>query len=447
MRTRMLPFVLAMLAVACSPAPDDEHATGAPSDDAVHAEDEHAGENEAGAVELTAKQMASAGVQTLVVGPGTVESTLRLAATVSPDRDARSHVTPRVRGLARSIQVGLGDTVEEGDVLCEIDSPDFGRLVSAYITAAATLAMDEQTLSGERALLERNVELAQEVFDREEDLAEKGIATLAGRYEAETRLQDARLRRDSRLLELGARVAKARIDLVAAERELEILGVPHDDLSGMTSVASEPHATLGTYAIRAPRAGVVVSREVSDAEFVDTATTLFTIQDLSTIWVQGAIYERDLPRVRRGAKAIVRLDAFPGETFVGEVEVIDTSFSATTRAAGVRVVLVNEPIASWTEALPVRPGMFGSIEVTTGTIEAAVVVPESALVHEVDGDFVFVEVGERHFELKPVVTGAAAGDRVEIVEGLAAGDRVVSAGTFLLKASLRGGELGEGHGH
>lgn len=446
MRDRMLLSVLVTLAVACSPSPDDEH-VGAPAQAAAHAESEEADDHEDELIELTARQVASAGVRTLIAGPGTVESTLRLAATATADLDARSHVTPRVMGLARSIQVGLGDTVETGDVLCEIDSPEFGRLVSAYITAAATLAMDEQTLSGERALLERNVELAQEVFDREEDLAKKGIATLAGRYEAETRLQDARLRRDSRLLELESRLAKARINLVAAERELEILGVPHDDLAGMASAASEPHATLGTYTIRAPRGGVVLSREVSDAEFVDTATTLFTIQDLSTVWVQGSIYEQDLPRVRRGAKAIVRLDAFPDEAFAGVVAVIDSAISPTTRAAGVRVVLENEPIPSWSEPLPIRPGMFGSIEVTTGEIEAAVVVPESALVHEADGDFVFVEVRERLFELHPVVTGAAASEQVEILEGLAAGDRVVSAGTFLLKAAARDGELGEGHGH
>jgi len=443
MRTRTLLSALVTLAVACSPAPDDEHDGVAP-EDAVHSEAEEADEHEQGPIELTAKQMTSAGVQTLLAGPGTVESTLRLAATAAPDLDARSHVTPRVRGLARSIQVGLGDTVRKGDVLCEIDSPEFGRLVSAYITAAATLAMDEQTLAGERALLERNVELAQEVFDREEDLAEQGIATLAGRYEAETRLQDARLRRDSRLLELGARVAKARIDLVAAERELEILGVPHDDLPSIASAASEPHATLGTYAIRAPRGGVIMSRGVSDAEFVDTATILFTIQDLTRVWVQGSIYEQDLPRVRRGAKAIVRLDAFPNETFAGEVAVIDSAISPTTRAAGVRVVLENEPIPSWSEPFPVRPGMFGSVEVTTGEVQAAVVVPESALVHEADGDFVFVEVGEGRFELSPVVTGAAAGDQVEILEGLVAGDLVVSAGTFLLKSAARSDELGEG---
>jgi len=91
--------------------------------------------------------------------------------------------------------------------------------------------------------------------------------------------------------------------------------------------------------------------------------------------------------------------------------------------------------------------MFGSIEVTTGAVDAAVVVPESALVHEDDGEFVFVEEEERHFELRLVVVGAMSGGRVEILDGVVAGERVASAGTFLLKSAARSGELGEGHEH
>ena len=132
-----------------------------------------------------------------------------------------------------------------GDVLCEIDSADFGRLVSMFITAQATVTMDTETLAAERVLLERNVELAQEVFDREQALAEQEITTLAARYEAERRWQDARLRRDSRLLELESRLARDRIELVAAERELELIkDAPIFDMEHRALVTSAVFAAV-----------------------------------------------------------------------------------------------------------------------------------------------------------------------------------------------------------
>lgn len=447
----MKSWMIALLTVAalgsgCQDSGDSHGHEGTEDHSAVSQGEEEHGEGES--VRLTQEQATTAGVSTVRAEPGTVTQRLGLAAIVSPDLDAQAHVTPRISGLVHAVHVGLGQEVDQGDLLLEIESAELGRLVSAYITAHATVEMSEEILSGERVVLDRNVELAEEVHNREVDLADQGIATATARYAAEQRLQEAKLRRDSRILELEARLARDRIDLVAAERGLEILGVPHEALEAMTAAADEAHEPLGRYEIRAPRRGLVVMRDVSDAEFVDTESTVLKIQDLSTVWVLGSVYEQDLASVRVGASATVSLDAHPGALFEGEVAFIESSLSPTTRAASVRVVLENPRLDSWPEDYPIRPGMFGRVELDVGTVEAAVVIPESALVHDgPDGDFVFVEVEPGVFAPRDVSVGVSTDDRVQILDGVQAGESVAVSGTFLLKSMGRADELGEGHEH
>ncbi|MFT7485981.1 MAG: cobalt-zinc-cadmium efflux system membrane fusion protein, partial [Candidatus Paceibacteria bacterium] len=102
---------------------------------------------------------------------------------------------------------------------------------------------------------------------------------------------------------------------------------------------------------------------------------------------------------------------------------------------------------SWPEELPLRPGMFGRVELFSSARQVPVVVPERALVHDNGGDAVFVQVEPLGFELRDVQTRHAAGGVVEITSGLKAGERVVVEGTFLLKSAERQGELGGGHNH
>lgn len=452
MNTSMIWILVACLALGCNGADtatdQDKHEPDSHANDTESLDDEHDEHEDEGIVVLTAEQMEGAGIFTVRAAPGSVELRLDLSAVVSANLDARAHVTPHIDGHVHAVHAGLGQEVSAGDLLCEVESVGFGRLASAYVTANATLQLDEGILAGELAVLERNVELAQEVFDRELELAEQGLATLSSRYAAESRLQEARLRRDSRTLELEARISRDRIALVAAERELEILGVTHDALADMVTAAQEGHTSLGLFPIHAPRDGVIVSRNVSEAEHVDTESVIFGIQDLSTVWVMGSVYEQDLASVRVGASAEVRLDAHPGQVFAGHVAFIDTTISQTTRAAAVRVVLENAPLDSWPEPYPVRPGMFGRVALTTGEVEAEVVIPESALVHDAPaGDFVFVEAEPGTFEQRAVRIGARTPDRVEILSGLSAGESVAAGGTFILKSASRSDELGEDDDH
>jgi cobalt-zinc-cadmium efflux system membrane fusion protein len=443
----MVPFS------GCGPSnANEEHsthaATGATADthqdEGDHGDEE---EHEEGHVELTAEQVEAAEIRTAAAEAGRIDTVLTLSASVSANLDAQAHISPRVGGLVRKIHASLGQSISTGDPLCEIDSVDLGRAASAFLAAAATVETSKDTLARERELLTRNLDLAREIFERERDLAEREITTLSAQYAAEQALQDAQLRLDSRVLEIEARLARERVEQLAAQRELEILGVEPADLVKMAASGDEPHAPFGAYTIRAPRDGIIVARDVTENEFVSPEMILFNLQDLSRVWVLASVYEQDLASASLGATATVHLDAFPEIEFRGEIDFIDYQIERATRATSIRIELDNGPIESWDEQWPIRPGMFGLVEISTGVHEATVVIPESALVHEDAGEFVFVTHEPGVFELRAVLVGTQGHDNVEIVEGLKPGEIIVVSGTFALKSAARAGELGEGHSH
>jgi membrane fusion protein, heavy metal efflux system len=452
-------------------------------------------------VGLTDAQVEAAGIKIQAARPGTVTERLRLTAVVQENLDAQAHLTPKVPGLVVSIHKQLGDRVEVGEVLCELDSTQLGEAASSFMEAQASLEAGQETLLQETALLERGVEVARTIFEREERLKDDEITTLRPYYEAEKALAEAQLARDSRLLTLRGDVRMREIHLHTAEERLRILGLSSENLADLERDEEHGH---GRYPLLAPRAGVIVARDITINEYVDTSSKLFLIQDPSRVWVVASVYERDLRRVERGQAAEVRLAAFPDVTLRGQVTLISNRVDPVSRACQVRIELPNEPIQGWSESFPLRPGMFGTVELVLAEHQAAVTVPERAIVHEGERSYVFVAVGgedghdedehgdehgdehdedeagheghdhgdedahdedesgheghdhgdEDHadeprqvFVRRAVDLGAVSADLVEITSGLSAGERVVVEGTFTLKSAARQGELGGGHSH
>jgi len=477
------PLLLSTLLVAwvgCEPSASGGH----------HGHDHGAPGASGDEVALSPEQVESAGIRSQRVGPATVTERLRLTAVVEENLDTQAHLTPKVPGLVRSIRKQLGDWVEEGEVLCELESTALGEAASLFMEARASLDAARTKLEQEQALLERGVEIARTIFAREERLKDQELTTLRPFYEAEKALAQAQLSRDSRVLELQSALTQREIELHTAEERLRILGLTAEELAQLAKDEEHGH---GRYPLRAPRAGVIVARDITENEFVDTSSKLFLIQDLSRVWVIASVYERDLRRVRRGQGARVRLEAFPEATLTGEVAFIDYRVDPTSRACKVRVVLPNEAIPGWDEAFPLRPGLFGSVELVLAEREVALSVPERAIVHEGERNYVFValdegaaanpeheghdereghdedgheghdedghkdgheEVHDEHehgpplrFVRRAVELGASGDEVVEVLGGLKAGERVVTDGTFTLKSAARQGELGGGHSH
>ncbi|MEW6074016.1 MAG: efflux RND transporter periplasmic adaptor subunit [Planctomycetota bacterium] len=421
-------------------------------------------EGEPEVLRWTEAQIEAAGIRLVPAAAGEILRQLALPAVAAANADAVTHVNPKAPGIVRSIYKHLGEEVAAGELLCVIDSVELGNAAAGYLRARALAAAAETTLARESELfqgrleaaervLQGAVEINQRIRDRERELHEKAVSTIRPLLEAEKALQGAELERDraltelraerdARLLALEVERRERRIGEDAARNQMLALGLSAGELPALD--AASP-LLAGTYEIRAPRSGIVSGRHISTGEFVDAATTLYTLEDLSRVWILASVFEAQLRSVRTGQWGQIRLDAFPGEAFAGEVTLVGYEVDAESRAVGVRLELDNPALPGWPEAYPIRPGMFGRVDLVVERSEARVALPESAIVHEAAGDFVFVRVAPGTFERRPVRLGSPAGELVEVVDGLQPGEEIAVAGTFQLKSALRKGELGEGH--
>ena len=422
---------------------------------------EHGDEHEEGApIELSASQIAAAGITFYTAGPGLVETRLSLPAIVEPDVDSTSHVTPKIPGVIRTVNAGLGQRVEAGDLLCVIDSVDLGVVVADYRRAVALAKVASEQLDSERELFVKRlealitsfdgqIEVRRSILEREQELRAKQVSTVRPLLEAERALREAELaravaiteleaERDARLLVLAASVKETAIEEASALGRLAALGMQGSEVKElMDSKGIYP----GSYAVHAQRGGVITARSLSVGKYVEVGDELFEIQDLSKVWVMASVFEDRLRFVRDGQAADVRLHAFPEEVLHGTALLLDTTLDAESRSLALRVELANDGVSSWGEALPLRPGMFGDVSLVVGSRQAAIAVPEAAIVHEAGGlESVFVMVSEGVFEKRVVDVLSGGNELLEVrshkgeAEPLQAGDRVAISGTLVLKS-------------
>ena len=195
--------------------------------------------------------------------------------------------------------------------------------------------------------------------------------------------------------------------------------------------------SLADYEIRASIPGTIVQRAAAPGEAVDRETVLYTIADLSTVWVDLALYPQNVSKVRLGQEVIIRAGAGDDLSATGRIRYVGPLLEQDTRISYARIVLPNDN-QRW------KPGLFVSGEIVVERAGVAVAVPDAAIVRMGQGQAVFRADGTI-FELQPVRTGRTDGVSVEILEGLAAGDPIVVENAFLLKAELGKSEASHDH--
>jgi Cu(I)/Ag(I) efflux system membrane fusion protein len=250
------------------------------------------------------------------------------------------------------------------------------------------------------------------------------------------------------LIELGARDTMSAMThdagaSAAARRRLRLLGVPDDEIARL----ERERAASTRLTLTSPVAGTVLERGVVEGQYVGPDTPLFSIADLSRVWVLADVYEMDFTRVAAGDPARFTADALPGQSFEGRIGFVYPTVSSETRTVKARMELDNPGDR-------LRPGMYGRVAVTTRGAPA-LVAPEEAVVNAGENAYAFIAHAGGHFEPRLVTVGAREGDRVQILSGLAAGDTVVSSASFLidsesrLKAAIQGmgGAPMPGHQH
>jgi membrane fusion protein, copper/silver efflux system len=186
--------------------------------------------------------------------------------------------------------------------------------------------------------------------------------------------------------------------------------------------------------IRAPYTGVIVEKLVFEGQRIMAGDPLYRLADLSSVWVEGEVFEGDLPLVRLGESVEVELQALPGETRRGRIVFVQPTVSADTRTVRVRVALDNA------NGL-LKPGMYATVRIRSAAAGPVVHVPRSAVLSTGRRDLVFVRRADGVLEPRDIVRGISTDDRVEVKSGLRVGETVVASATFLIDAESNLGSM------
>ncbi len=356
-------------------------------------------------ITLTEEAAARAGIAVTPARRDTAAGSLRLAGVVEANEYRQVAVTPLAAGRLTRVTVALGDRVTRGQSIAEIYSPELAEAQTRYLTMRAEF------------------EAAHQELVRTERLVEIGAAS---KQELE------RIRAQHTVHATGVEGARAALTLLGlgAERIERLRGA-----GNITSTVSVP----------APLTGVVTKRQANVGLNVDPSTELFTVVDLSTVWVIGALYERDFSRVSVGSPATVTTTAYPSLVLKGKVSYIDPQVSADTRTAKLRVEVTNRE-------QQLRLGMYADMAVEDRVTTGVLVVPRTAVQSLGARQVVYLVEPKQpgKFVEREVRLGDRVGDDVQVIAGVAAGDVVVAEGTFFLRAEgerrgLRSGGAADPH--
>jgi cobalt-zinc-cadmium efflux system membrane fusion protein len=217
----------------------------------------------------------------------------------------------------------------------------------------------------------------------------------------------------------------ARSELREAHDRLRLLGMPEDDIARLR----RDEKIRSTVFIRAPFAGRIIARNIVRGEIVEMTDQLFTIADLSDVWVVAHIPEKDIAFVQADQKVEVDVTAYPGESFEGRIGYIGDVLDPTTRTIRLRVVVANPQKR-------LKPEMFAKVRMWAKSEAGILTIPPTAIVHDRGENIVFVQIEDHAFERRPVTLGEEQDGQVKVTDGLHAGDLVVAEGAFRLKSEL-----------
>lgn len=333
------------------------------------------------AVVLSERARTLARLRTTAVRPlAETGSALRLLGRLEPAETARRTVTSWISGRVDQLSVATtGTDIRRGQVVARLYSPE---VYTAH----------------------------QDLLTARDQVAALGDAPPATRAAAEAALR-------------------------AARERLQLLGTPEAELAAL----ERAEAPTRSIAIRSPHRGTVLSRMVSEGQYVQTGTPLFEVASLDPLWVQLDAYEQDLSRLERGQRVRLAVEALPGEHVEGRVSFIDPTVDPVRRTARVRVEVANPDGR-------LRPGFFveAEVEVAVPAEDAPLVVPASAVLYTGRRSVVYVEQSTAAglaYAPRVVRLGPRLGEVYPVLSGLDAGERVVSRGAFVIDADLqiRGG--------
>ena len=356
----------------------DEHGHG---NEGVHEED---------IAVISEEQIRANNIKIEEVGTGAIKVQLALPGEVRLNADNVAHVVPRVAGVVREVKARVGDDVKAGQVMAVLDSRELANLKAEYLASRERESLARATFAREKELWDKKISAEQDFLSAKQMLAECAI------------------------------------NVNRAEQQLHAAGFSEEYLKG---ISGQSHISYTRYEMTAPFDGSVIEKHISLGESLKDDVSCFTMADLSTVWVNLSVYQKDIPGIQKGQQVLISATGNPSDGVAATVDYVGPLLGEETRTATARVVLPNEN-RQW------RPGQFVTGYVSTEVTEAIpVVVPKDALQSFESATVVFMQT-DKGFVPAPVTLGRSDDEHVEIVKGLEKGARVVVEGAFLVKAEI-----------
>jgi RND family efflux transporter MFP subunit len=334
-----------------------------------------------------------AGIKIEPVGEQVSTDTASSAVTTGIVQANAYRATPVVTlvgGIVRRVNAELGQTVARGQTMAVVFSDELAQAESRYLTVQADLEEHHKHHA------------------RTTKLVEIGAASREELEQATTKLRS------------------AESELASQRQRLLLLGLSPQRINSLRSseqVSSE-------VSLPSPVSGTVIARSANPGEVIQADKEILRVADLSSVWVIGQVYEKDLARIKVGSGASITSEAYPGRVFRGQVSYVDPTLDQATRTAQVRIELANP-------GQTLKIGMYVNVAFATlgGAESTIAVVPANAVQNINNQQVVFVAVNEANvFAMRPVRLGPEASGRYPVLEGVSVGDRIVTEGSFQLRA-------------
>ena len=350
-------------------------------------------------LQFTDAEARAIGVQTVTVAARPLESRLRAMGQLTVPQPRKAIVSCAFSGRISRIAAGIGAWVSKGQPVVSLQSDEIGNAKAEYHKAQAALELARRSLEREKSLFDRGVGAQKNYLAAENDF----------------------------------KVAEA--TLMAADRRLHVLGFSEPEVVRIGAT----HQIDSEITLYAPIEGKVVEITAVLGAMVDASHEILTLVDPRVLWVDAAVYERDIALIRLGQRATVQVPAYAGQTFEGTITYIGDMVQPDTRTIAVRTEVHNQDQR-------LKPGMFADVIFQIDQRRSVLALPEEAILDDQDGHLVFVRTAGGYVP-RLVELGVKDDGHREVVGGLAAGDVVVTNGHYQLKSKLFADALKSGHTH
>ena len=380
----------------------DSGKTGVNEEEHQDHSDEHAEEERY--LKLSPEALETLSLETAPVELRNLGGEIRTTAVIEPDQTRIAHVSLRIPGRAIEVKAFLGNRVKKGQVLAELDSIELGRAKTDYLKAGA------------------NLEVARANYKREDRLYKKQISS------------------EKEYLDARGEFLRSEAEMNSSRETLRLLGITDKEINNLRWGSGKRPASH--FPLLAPFDGTVTEQHIALGELIKPEDKPYVIADLSHLWIQLDIYEKDLAWVNTGKDVTIKVDSYPDARFKGTVTYISDILDESTRTAKARVELNNTD-------RELKPGMFATAIISTPTAgtKEVIAIPSSAIQQIHGKKSAFVVENENSFQLRELKLGKETEDFVEVSDGLKPGEKVVTTGGFYLKSILLKEEMGEGHAH